>query len=201
MIKRILCIICFLLSVHTLFSYEIIYKEQYYRLFHNTYRQTSDEILENIYWLERAVKADFCNPQYALAKITTKDDWEKYRYLFMMHINLKLIEQHMRLARIWDKQVAYFYDAPWKEEYLADLETAQKAYRMGLLYWKEAQLWAEKAGEGRFYFMNMQDIQYWEDERTRIANGDLDYNKILTRELQRVQNVIDTFEAMDENTY
>ena len=70
------------------------------------------------------------------AKITDKTDWEKYRYLFMMHLNLKLIEQHLRLGRIYDKQVAYFYDAPWKEEYLRDLEKTLSCYKICYTYCK-----------------------------------------------------------------
>ena len=36
----------------------------------------------------------------------------------MMHLNLKLVEQHLRLGSKWDKQVAYFYNAPWKNRIL-----------------------------------------------------------------------------------
>ena len=75
------------------------YKEDYYKLFHVHYQQYPDDVMENIYWLEQAVKADFCNPLYAPCKINSQDEWEKYRYLFMMHVNLKLIEQHLRLGR------------------------------------------------------------------------------------------------------
>ena len=182
-------------------SYAISYKEQYYELYHIHYQQYPDDVMENIYWLERAVAADFANPQYALAHINDKDDWEKYRYLFMMHLNLKLVEQHMRLGRYWDKQVAYFYDAPWKDEYLRDLETTKSCYEAGLYYWEEAKLWAEKANQGKFQFLYLTDIQNMEDECFRIDNGDLDYEKILQRELTRVQKVIDDFTAMDENTY
>ena len=144
-----LCIVCALLFS----SYAITYKEQYYKLYHIHYQQYPDDVMENIYWLERAVAADFANPQYALARITDKTDWEKYRYLFMMHVNLKLIEQHMRLGRTWDKKIAYFYDAPWKEEYLRNLETAESCYRAGLYYWTEARLWAEKANQQKFRFL------------------------------------------------
>ncbi|MFI3258130.1 MAG: hypothetical protein R3Y36_07520 [Spirochaetales bacterium] len=182
-------------------SYAIMYKEQYYRLFHVQYQQYPDDVMENIYWLERAVAADFANPQYALAKITDTTDWEKYRYLFMMHVNLKLIEQHLRLGRTWDKNVAYFYDAPWKEEYLRDLETAKACYEAGLYYWREATLWAEKANQGKFRFLYLQDIQAWEDEAYRIENKKLDYEKIINRELTRLQKVIDDLLAMNEQTY
>ena len=199
--KRIICftILLSLLSSLPVFSYLITYKEQYYKLFHVHYQQYPDDVIENIYWLEKAAKADFCNPQYALAKINDKTDWEKYRYLFMMHINL--IEQHLRLGRTWDKKIAHFYDAPWKEEYLRDLETAKTCYTAGLHYWKEAKLWAEKAGMKKFNFLYLTDIQNWEDERFRIENGKLDYEKTITRELERIEKVIADYLAMDENTY
>jgi len=182
-------------------SYAVTFKEQYYKLYHVHYQQYPDDVMENIYWLERAVAADFANPQFALTHIEDKKDWEKYRYLFMMHVNLKLIEQHMRLGRTWDKKIAYFYDAPWKEEYLRDLETAESCYRAGLYYWTEAKIWAEKANQSKFKFLYLTGIQNWEDESYRIDRGELNYEKILNRELARLQKVKESFVAMDENTY
>ena len=55
------------------------YKEDWYKLFHVHYQQYPDDCMENIYWLEKAVEADFCNPLYADVKITTEKEWEKYR--------------------------------------------------------------------------------------------------------------------------
>lgn len=155
--------------------------------------------MENIYWLEKAVQADFCNPLYADAKITTEKEWEKYRYLFQMHINLKLIEQHLRLGRTYDKQCIYFYDAPWKEEYLSNMEKALSCYKAGLYYWKEAKLWYEKANAPTFRFLYIQDLQYWEDERERIFTGELNYEKIINREITRLEKNISELKAMDEN--
>lgn len=179
-------------------AYMVKYKEDYYKLFHVHYQQYPDDVIENIYWLEKAVQADFCNPLYTGVKIEDEKDWEKYRYLFMMHINLKLIEQHMRLGRTYDKQVAHFYDAPWKDVYIENLEKAKSCYTAGLFYWKEAKLWAEKANTGSFKFLFITDRQAWEDERERISTGKLDYEKILSREIARVQNVIDAFSKMEK---
>ncbi|MBQ0051455.1 MAG: hypothetical protein KBT11_05260 [Treponema sp.] len=185
-------------TVSPAFSYMVKYKEDYYKLFHVHYQQYPDDVMENIYWLENAVKADFCNPLYTGVKIEDEKDWEKYRYLFMMHVNLKLIEQHMRLGRTYDKQVAHFYDAPWKDLYLENLAKAKSCYEAGLYYWQEARLWAEKANVGKFQFLCLTDIQNWEDERERVGTGKLDYEKILNRELNRVQKVIDDFEKMEK---
>ena len=177
-------------------AYMVKYKEDYYKLFHVHYQQYPDDVIENIYWLEKSVQADFANPLYAVAKIETEKDWEKYRCLFMMHVNLKLIEQHTRLGRVYDKNVARFYDAPWKDLYIENLKKAESCYNAGLYYWQEAKLWAEKANVADFKFLFLTDLQAWEDERERITNGKLDYQKILERELSRVRSVIEDFEQM-----
>jgi hypothetical protein len=182
-------------------AYMVKYKEDYYRLFHVHYQQFPDDCMENIYWLEKAVQADFANPLYAEAKIETEKDWEKYKFLFQMHVNLKLIEQHQRLGRIYDKKVAHFYDAPWKDTYVENLKKALSCYQAGLYYWTEAKLWAEKANVAKFRFLFLTDIQNWEDERERIADGSLNYEKILNRDIARVQKVIAEFEAMESKEY
>lgn len=178
-------------------AYMCKYKEDFYKLYHIHYQQYPDDCMENIYWLEQAVRADFANPLYAKAKITSEDQYEKYRYLFMMHLNLKLIEQHLRLGRIYDKKALYFYDAPWKDEYLANLKKTKACYEAGYYYWKEASLWAEKANIGKFRFLFIQELQNWEDERERIGTGELNYKTMLDRELKRVNDIIAEIEAID----
>lgn len=182
-------------------SYMVKYKEDYLKLYHVHYSQLPDDCIENIYWLEQAAKADFANPLYAYTKIENELQWEKYRYLFQMHINLKLIEQHLRLGRIYDKKAAVFYDAPWKDEYLRNLEKAKSCYTAGYTYWKEAELWAEKAGSKKFGFMYITGLQNWEDERERINTGKLSYKNILNRELSRLDKVISDLVAMNSKSY
>jgi hypothetical protein len=182
-------------------AYFVTYKEQYYRLYHLHLIQNPDDTMENIYWLEKAMKADFCNPLYALALIENEKEWEKYRYLFNMHLHLKLIEQYLFLGNKWNKRNAYFYNAPWKEENLESLKTAETCYKTALYYWQGAKEWMEKAQEGRFRFINLKKIQFWEDEAGRMESGELDYEKIINRELALLRQVREKFEAMDENTY
>jgi hypothetical protein len=193
-------IICLLWPVSGIGAYYVQYKEQYFRLYHLHYIQYPDDTMENIYWLEKAIKADFANPLYAVALIENETQWEKYRYLFMMHLHLKLIEQYIYLGNKWNKRNAYFYNAPWRDQNLESLETAETCFRAALSYWNEAQAWAEKALDRRFRFINLQKVQFWEDEAGRIEKRDLDYEKILTRELDLLQNVREKFQGM-ENWY
>jgi len=182
-------------------AYYVQYKEQYYRLYHLHYIQYPDDTMENIYWLEHALKADFANPLYALALIEDKVQWEKYRHLFMMHVNLKLIEQYLFLGEKWNKRHAYFYNAPWKEQNLESLKTAETCFRTALYYWQDALKWSQKAQAPNFRWINLERVQFWEDESSRITDKSLDYEKIIRRELDSLAKVRAQFEAMDETTY
>lgn len=191
-------ILFFSFSLSNVNAYMVKYKEDWFKLYHIHYQQYPDDCIENIYWLEKAVEADFSNPLYLDFKITDEKEWEKYRYLFQMHINLKLIEQHLRLGRIYDKKCIYFYDSPWKDEYLNNLQKTLSCYQAGLYYWQEAKLWAEKANAPSFNFLFITAKQNWEDERERIKNGDLDYEKMLQREISRVEKNIKELEEMNK---
>jgi hypothetical protein len=180
-------------------AYPVYYKEQFYRLFHTHYIQYPDDAIENIYWLEQAKKADFCNPLYALAVIEDKKHWERYRYLLDLHLDLKLIEQHLRLGSKFDKRVAYFYNAPWRDQNLESLKTAETAYRAALLYWDEAKSLAAKAMGLRF--VELDGAEHWVDEAARIDSGELDYADIIGDELRHLEKVRAEFEKMDLSTY
>lgn len=187
-----------MIPVNSANAYMVKYKEDWYKLYHVHYQQYPDDCIENIYWLEKAVQADFCNPQFTGISFETEKEWEKYRYLFQMHLNLKLIEQHLRLGRIYDKKCIVFYDAPWKDEYTRNLEKALSCYKAGLYYWQEAKVWYEKANSPAFNFLFITDKQNWEDERERIYTGELDYEKMLNREIERVEKNLKELEEMDE---
>lgn len=182
-------------------AFMVKYKEDWWKLYHVHYGQYPDDCIENIYYLEKAARADFANPMYAVSKIETEKEWEKYRYMFQMHLNLKLVEQHLRLGRTYDKQAAFFYDAPWAEEYLRDLDKALSCYNAAMSYWGEASLWAEKANGSSFGFLHLSDVQYWEDERERIKIRSLDYGTMLKREIARVESVKKKFLAMKGKKY
>jgi len=198
--KRIAALLLFLVaSSIALPGYPVYFKEQFYRLYHAHYIQYPDDTIENIYWLEQATRADFCNPLYALSTIANEREWERYRYLVNMHLDLKLIEQHLYLGAKFDKRVAYFYNAPWKKENLESLRIAETAYKAALTYWTTAKEWALKAEEIRFLYLP--DVQFMEDEAFRIKDGQLDYARIIGRQLARLEKVRADFEGMDEATY
>jgi hypothetical protein len=180
-------------------SYFVTYKEQYFRLFHVHLNQHPDDTMENIYWLEQAIKAPFANPLHALAIIENEIQWEKYRYLFNMHLHLKLIEQYLFLGNKWNKRNAFFYNAPWRDQNLESLEIAERCYRTALLYWDEAVYWAGRANERRFRWIDLPRVQFWQDQAFRIENGSLNYARTINRELRLLQTVRERFQAMERH--
>jgi len=187
-----------ILPFGSLYSYKILYAEQFYKLYHRHFYQYPEDYLENIYYLERALRSDFCNPLNALAVIKNKEEWARYRNLFRMHVSLKLVESYLGLGSKYDKMHAYFYNAPWQRENIRSLEIARESYEYAKVYWAEVLKWNAQVKKSWVCF---EEIQAWEDESYRIREGLLDYNAIINRHLARVDRVLNDFRNMDENTY
>ena len=180
-------------------AYKILYAEQWYKLVHRHMSETPDDALENIYYLERALRADFANPLNALTVIKDEKEWAKYRALFRMHVNLLLVQQTLTLGSNFDKQQAYFYNYPWKWANLDSLSKAEKIYQTAFGYWKDAQTYAAEAAVSPWTFF--ESLQFWTDEQNRIETKDLDYTRIIQKQLDRLAGVRAKFEAMGPQTY
>lgn len=198
--KHIFALIIFTFTT-SLYSYDIKYLEGFYSLYVENFYQYPKDVNRNIYYLKSSLQADFRNPLYAIAKIENKIQWEKYRYLMYMHINLKLVDSFLQLAKGLDKREAYFYNAPWKEYNIKSLNEAELYYMEAKIHWVDALEWSSKAADDEFMFLYIEDIITFEDESQMIQTGELDYNKIIDKHLKRLNKVRDKFKAMDENTY
>ena len=180
-------------------AYRLIYKEQLYQLNHQQLSMYPEDYAANIAWLEIAVKADFANPLYALARIETPGEWEYYRHLFRMHLNLHLVNQYLGWATGYMKFDAYFFNAPWRDDNLESLIRAEGLFEMALYYWDEAVHWSSMAAG--FRWLHLSDVQHWEDQSHRIQHGELDYGAIIGRHTARLERVRAEFLAMDATTY
>ena len=180
-------------------AYRLIYREQLYELYHRHFTMYPERIAENVYWLEQALRSDFANPLNALATIRNEREWEWYRELFSMHINLRLVDLYLLWGAQYMKFEAYFYNAPWQRQNLESLDRAEELFTYASVYWAEAQRWSQEAAS--FRFIHLEEIQYWEDEHDRLRTGDLDYGRIIDRHLDRVAEVRAAFTAMDASTY
>ncbi len=199
-VKRAISVVCILLiAAGPVLGYRLLYREQLYQLYRRQFYDQPLNLSENIYWLERALRADFANPLNALATIETEEEWERYRYLFTMHLNLKLVELYLAWANRYNREVAYFYNAPWRDLNLESLEKAEDLFQYARVYWDEALVWSAEAWELRH--VELQEVQHWMDENHRIETGQLDYDRIIDRHLERLYDVRQQFQEMGPDTY
>jgi len=184
-----------------LHAYKIQYAEQFYKLYHQHFYRYPEDSAENIWYLSMALRSPFANPLNALAKIENKKQWEKYRNLFKMHMYLRITDEYLAMAAKYDKFNAYFYNYPWKSANLDSLRTAEKFYNLAMESWEMAADYSEAASKAEFRWINLDDIQYWEDESWRIQQKELDYRDIIEAHLARLSRVREEFEQMDYDTY
>ncbi len=178
-----------------------MYKEQIYKLYHKHLTMYPENYAENILWLTNTLKADFTNPLNALASIKTKQEWEWYRNLFLMHVNLLLTKQYLQWGAGYMKFNAFFYNSPYRDMSIRSMKKATMLIEYSENYWDEAKKYSQNIRDMNVYFMYLPKIQYWKDEYTRIRNKTLDYSKIIKRELSRIERVVQEFKLMDDTTY
>lgn len=194
-----LAVVFLLLTVSgTSWSYRLLYREQLYELYHRQFVQTPERIAENVYWLEEALRSDYANPLNALARVENQREWTWYRNLFSMHINLMLTDLYLQWGGQYMKHASYFYNAPWREQNIESLDRAEQYFRYARRYWDAAVGWSQEAADT--IFIHLEEIQAWEDEHHRIRTGELDYDEIIDRHLDRVAEVRSAFESMNVPT-
>jgi hypothetical protein len=189
----------FFSATFVVYGYEVRYAEQFYKLYHSNFYTYPADYNENIWYLEKALSSDFANPLNALALIENRDQWERYRYLFYMQVNLELVRQYRLLGAEYDKRTAYFYNAPWKDQITESLDYAEYFYQTALYYWEEALRWSAQAWELRW--LEIERAQNWADLNYRIEHYELDYDEIIGNDLERLSEVRETFNEMDADTY
>jgi len=163
------------------------------------YIQYPEDSAENIYYLENSLKRPFVNPLNAIGLIKNEKEWERYRNLFTLHVNLKLIEQYRLLAVKYDKFEAYFFNYPWKQENLKSLQMAELYYKDALYYWDRVIEQVEVLDQ--LPYLYIEGIEYWEDELFRIKSGELNYEEFIGEDLSRLYAVREKFENMTPDTY
>ncbi len=153
------------------------YLEDYYLLYGLKLYYNENTLRRNIDMLKTALNSKFRHPSQALIKIETEDEYQKYRRLMFMHINLLIMRSYMRIASRYDKQKVYFYNADFAKEINESLDTADKIYNEAVPYWNRARDYAEKASDIKL----TTDLGFIETERYNIVRGDLDFGYIIDR--------------------
>ncbi|UPA16635.1 hypothetical protein bcCo53_000799 [Borrelia coriaceae] len=194
----VLCLIIpsIFLTINIHASSKFFYAEQWYVIFNEQMKKTPNHYKKNIFFLQNALKFPFGNPNYSLSKIETREEWDKYKLLFKMHVNLLLVKQHLYLGDLFDTRHIYFYKTPKKKGILENLNQATNFYKIATNYYKEALKYHKQLQKYKFNKMQSDGITNWEDEYHRIEMKELNYYNIIEKELIRIEKTKQFFQKM-----
>ncbi|MCX8058334.1 MAG: hypothetical protein N3A58_02835 [Spirochaetes bacterium] len=194
-------IFLFLLSskFQNLESSPIIYAEQYYLLYVDGMTDNQIVIFRNIEYLQKALEAPFAPVVQALTKITSQEQYIRYKFLFKMHINLLIVKCYLQLGARFDKENIYFYNYLYKEMIIESLQYAKYFYSCVPYYYDEAKKFQKEAE--RFQKWRI-DIDLWEDEYYKLKNNKMtDYNKIAMERIKRIDSYIEYLKSWPNQFY
>lgn len=158
------------------------YLEDYYLLYGMKLYYDESSLRKNIHMLKIALDCKFRFPSQALVKTDSEDEYLKYRKLMFMHINLMIMRNYMKIGSKYDKISIKFYDAVFAKEINDSLDTARKLYQDAVPYWEEAKKYAYDSSNIKIT-TRLSNI---ESERYKIITGDLDFGKIISTHITRV---------------
>jgi hypothetical protein len=197
MVILLLVVVCVILPNQG-HARRLYFAEEFYLYVMNLH-YTNPNLQRNIRFLQWALDAPFDNPVRSLALIETENDFQRYKSLFKMHMNLLIIDSYLQLARRFDKEHVYFFNLWFANELRESFTVARYFYEISLNYWEEAKKYALEADDipGRI------NLDHWEDEYHLIQTGELDYRTIIEDHLDRLngrlQKVENYLEQVDKN--
>lgn len=158
------------------------YVEDFYELYGMKQYYNENSLRKNITRLEIALTCKFRHPSQALVKIDTEEEYQKYRNLIFMHINMLIMRNHLKIATRYDKQKVYFYNLDYAKEIEESLNIAEGLYKKALPFWFAAKKHALRASEIKI----TTDLGFIESERYAILHGQTDFEKIITDHMRRL---------------
>ena len=159
------------------------YVEDFYLLYSMPLYYNENSLRANIKRLKFALNTRFRHPKNALIRINSRQEYTKYRRLLFMHINILIMRNYLKIGVRYDKRRIYFYDKDFKKHIVKSLKIAKKMYEHARPYWKQAKKLAQNASEIKIT-LNMGRI---ESERYSIITGEIDYGRIISGYISRVQ--------------
>ncbi len=158
------------------------YLEDYYELYCMKQYYNENSLRKNIERLKTALRCKFRHPSQALVKMESEAEYNKYRNLLFMHLNMLIMRNYMRIASKYDKQKIYFYNMDFATEIKDSLDIAENLYKEAIPYWKKAREYAGKASNYKL----TTDLGYIESERYSIVKNELDFGRIIDKYIKKI---------------
>jgi hypothetical protein len=160
------------------------YLEDYYELYGMKQYYNENTLRKNIAKLKTALSCKFRHPSMALVRIETRDEYNKYRNLMFMHINLLIMRSYLKIGARYDKRRIYFFNLDFAKDIRESLQIAEKMYKQAIPYWEKAKKYARTASN----FKITTDLSFMETERYSIIHNELDYGKIINKYIKKTND-------------
>jgi hypothetical protein len=121
------------------------YLEDYYQLYAEHLYYGEDGIRLNAYFLEKGARSPFRHPSKALCLLRNEQEGKRYRNLIFMRMNLKIMQNYLTLAHLYDKKDIYYFNMDFKEDLIKSFTTAKYYYTLARDYWKKVLSYADRA--------------------------------------------------------
>jgi hypothetical protein len=167
------------------------YVEDFYLLYGKKQYYNENTLRKNIERLKIALACKFRHPSEALVKIETEEEYQKYRNLMFMHINILIMRNYLKIAARYDKRRILFYSHDFANEISESLDTAEKIYNEALPFWQKAREYASAASRAKI----TTDLGFMESERYSIVNNELNYGKIIDDYIKKLRSKKLTLQA------
>ena len=158
------------------------YLEDYYELYGMKEYYNENSLRMNIQRLKTGLESKFRHPSEALVPTENDEEYQKYRNLLFMHLNLLIMRNTMTIAARYNLHKIKFYSRDFAKEISESMDIAKRTYEEAIPYWKEAVKYAKNASKIKI----TTGLGFIESERYSIVNNELDFDRIIRGHMKKI---------------
>ena len=169
------------------------YLEEFYSLYYLSHHYQNNDINRNLFWLQRALRSPFAPPLQALVVPKTEKQYQHYKAIVKMHLHYLMTKNYIYLASRFEKHKPVFFNKPYAEQNLKSLKIARGLYKNADYYWQQTLLYCEQVKNKKIN--DITKLYFMEDTFYRIQTDELNYGRVISRHLQKIDNAETFFQT------
>jgi len=166
------------------------FKEDFFRLHYMPLKPDNPDYQRNLFWLQYAVSAPYAPPIQALVISKTPEMYEKYKILLQMTLFYHMAMNEIAVAARFDKHEPVFFNKEYAADIIQSLSYARVHYNNALSYWNEMVKYKTAAEK---YKKIEIDMSFQQDILTRVDDGTLNLERVVTRKLENLDTKAEFF--------
>lgn len=167
--------------------------EEFYRIYYLPQLYDQHDLNRNLYYLQFALKMPFATPIQALSVQKTPEQYTRYQKLLTFHIHYLMTQTCVFLAARYDKHEPVFFNKEFSKEISQSLEWARYYYECADRYWSAALDLKKELDRSKRLRVN--DMEFSENLLARIDDGEVDYKRVISRQLAKLEKTKEYFRS------